>query len=88
MYEIRFKTIVNEDRTIRIPEHVSIKPGSFEVVIMPAMTDEERKAGNKALITRLIEAGRELNSDAGLPSDFAENHDHYIHGLPKGIDKQ
>jgi hypothetical protein len=24
----------------------------------------------------------------GLPSDFAENHDHYIHGTPKGIDRK
>lgn len=24
----------------------------------------------------------------GLPSDLAENHDHYIHGTPKGIDNR
>ena len=24
----------------------------------------------------------------GLPSDLAENHDHYIHGAPKGIDRK
>lgn len=23
-----------------------------------------------------------------LPSDIAENHDHYLHGAPKGIDTQ
>jgi hypothetical protein len=27
-------------------------------------------------------------SAQGLPSDMAENHDHYIHGTPKGIDKR
>jgi hypothetical protein len=35
------------------------------------------------------EALRELDGKAtGLPPDFAENHDHYIHGAPKGIDKK
>jgi hypothetical protein len=24
----------------------------------------------------------------GLPSDLAVNHDHYIHGAPKGIDQE
>lgn len=24
----------------------------------------------------------------GLPADMAENHDHYIHGTPKGIDRR
>jgi hypothetical protein len=24
----------------------------------------------------------------GLPADLAENHDHYAHGAPKGIDKR
>jgi hypothetical protein len=34
------------------------------------------------------EALRDLDGKAvGLPSDMAENHDHYIHGAPKGIDK-
>lgn len=27
-------------------------------------------------------------SAQGLPADMAENHDHYIHGTPKGIDKR
>lgn len=24
----------------------------------------------------------------GLPQDMAENHDHYIHGTPNGIDRR
>ena len=24
----------------------------------------------------------------GLPADMAENHDHYVHGTPKGIDRR
>lgn len=88
MNEIRFTAVINEDRTIRIPEHLPFKPGAVEVVVTPELTEEELEAANKAFIARLVHAGRELNSGAGLPSDFAENHDHYIHGLPKGIDKQ
>ena len=31
--------------------------------------------------------GRELNTDADLPTDLAENHDFYAHGAPKGLDR-
>jgi hypothetical protein len=86
MSEIRFTTVVNEDRTIRIPDHVPIQPGSVEVVITPELTEEEMEAANKAFIARLANAAKELNI-SGLPADLAENHDHYIHGLPKGIDR-
>ena len=82
MYEIRFTAVVNEDRTIRIPEHVTIKPGAVEVTITPELTEEELEAANKAFITRLANAAKELNI-SGLPSDLAENHDHYIHGTKK-----
>ena len=87
MYEIRFTAVVNEHRTIRIPDHLQVKPGSVEVVITPELTDEEMEAANKAFIARLANAAKELNI-SGLPSDLAENHDHYIHGLPKAIDRQ
>lgn len=29
-----------------------------------------------------------IGSVEGLPSDMAENHDHYIHGTPKGVDQR
>ena len=29
-----------------------------------------------------------IGTAEGLPPDFAENHDHYIHGTAKGIDKK
>jgi len=87
MREFRFTAVVNEDRTIRIPDHVQVKPGSVEVVITPELTEEEMEAANKAFIARLANAAKELKI-SGLPPDLAENHDHYIHGLPKGIDSQ
>ena len=87
MHQIRFTAMVNEDRTIRIPDDVQLQPGSVEVVITPELTEEEMEAANRAFITRLANAAKELNI-SGLPSDLAENHDHYVHGLPKGIDRQ
>lgn len=87
MNEIRFTAVINEDRTIRIPEHLPFKPGAVEVVVMPELTEEQLEAANRAFIDRLANAAKELNI-SGLPSDLAENHDHYVHGLPKGIDRQ
>jgi hypothetical protein len=29
-----------------------------------------------------------IGTAQGLPEDMAENHDHYIHGAPKGIDQR
>jgi hypothetical protein len=29
-----------------------------------------------------------IGSGTELPADIAENHDHYIHGAPKGIDSK
>ena len=87
MHQIRFTAMVNEDRTISIPDDVQLQPGSVEVVITPELTEEEMEAANRAFITRLANAAKELNI-SGLPSDLAENHDHYVHGLPKGIDRQ
>ncbi|HTK76460.1 MAG TPA: hypothetical protein VL371_14440 [Gemmataceae bacterium] len=87
MNEIRFTAVINEDRTIRIPEHLPFKPGAVEVVVRPELTEEQLEAANRAFIDRLANAAKELNI-SGLPSDLAENHDHYVHGLPKGIDRQ
>jgi len=38
---------------------------------------DDIRAMNEALLALAGSAG------PGLPEDFAENHDHYIHGLPK-----
>ena len=29
-----------------------------------------------------------IGSASELPADIAENHDHYVHGAPKGIDNE
>lgn len=32
--------------------------------------------------------GNLIGAAEGLPEDMAQNHDHYIHGAPKGIDQK
>jgi hypothetical protein len=83
MYETRFTAVLGPDRTIHVPDGVKVEPGPVEVTIVPQPPAD----GANALRDRMAQAGRELNTGAGLPSDFAENHDHYIHGLPKRTDR-
>jgi len=40
----------------------------------------ERLPDKRPLVEKLLEVA---GSAGNLPPDFAQNHDHYIHGLPK-----
>jgi hypothetical protein len=57
------------------------------IVLQPAMptAGPEAVAPQGSVSQRLARIAKELDLH-GLPTDFAENHDYYIHGLPKGID--
>ena len=83
MYEKRFTAVVGPDRTIRLPEGVNIEPGPVVITVWPQPTP----GGANALRDRMVQAAREHYVPGSLPSDLAENHDHYLHGLPKGIDR-
>jgi len=83
MYEIRFKAVIGPDRTFRLPDNVKVEPGSFDVILMPQVSE----ADVRAFIDRMAQTARELNIGDDLPADFAENHDHYIHGAPKRVDR-
>jgi hypothetical protein len=83
MQPIRFTAVVGPDRTIRVPEGVAIEPGQVMVTLTPEPADPKPEN----IAQRLARAARELGV-TDLPPDFAENHDHYIHGLPKGIDRR
>jgi len=51
-------------------------PEGCEVIVEPVGTSAE----GGSLLDHL---GDLVGSIEGLPEDFAENHDHYIHGVPK-----
>jgi hypothetical protein len=84
MKAIRFKAVIGSDKTIRVPADVPLKPGEAEVLVFQKQAPETEIPG-QSLQERLSRAAVELGID-DLPSDLAENHDHYAHGAPKGVD--
>lgn len=89
MNAVRFHVVVGEDRVLALPEGVRLRPGPAEVIVLqpsesPSQTND---LASETLSQRLARKARELNLH-GLPADLAQNHDHYLHGLPKGIDEQ
>jgi hypothetical protein len=88
MDAIQFQTTIGDDGVIRLPSGVSVPPGEAEVTIVPKSPQEPSENPRlRALIDRLAAAGADLNIPADdLPSDLARHHDHYLHGLPKGVD--
>jgi hypothetical protein len=67
--EVRNGMVVFDEGTPPLPEgmKVRVEPADMEV----AVQDLSRRLLSIAGIAK------------GLPSDFAEQHDHYIHGTPK-----
>lgn len=70
-------TAIVENDTIKLPVHVPdgtrveiVLPGENATATSPRKTFAERYAKYEGIAD-------------GLPADFAENHDHYLHGAPK-----
>ena len=79
---VHFRTVFSEDRIIRLPADIAIPAGEVEVAVTPSQTAENPRL--RALVERLANAAAELGIDTtGLPENLAENHDHFLHGLPK-----
>ena len=54
----------------------------------PSAGDAEAAAAVATTLPTLYDRLKDVIGKAeGLPSDMAENHDHYIHGAPKGVDR-
>jgi hypothetical protein len=83
MDPVRFTAVLGPDRTIRLPEGVVVEPGPIEVTLKTPAAENGR---TENIAQRLANAARELGI-TDLPADLAENHDHYAHGAPKGIDR-
>jgi hypothetical protein len=66
--------------TIILDEDVSLPDGT-PVTIQPVeLTDVARQSEVPTLYERFQNV---IGKAAGLPADFASQHDHYIHGTPK-----
>ena len=94
MTTIRFTADIREDQTIHPPAGVRLTPGKAEVVVFqPSDAAKEPTPQDDALGPSIPDIAKDLAQFAsqhdaqGLPHDLAMNHDHYLHGAPKGIDQ-
>jgi len=56
------------DEAVALPEGAEVRVELVEPTLRPTLAERFRDVIGKA---------------QGLPSDMAENHDHYLHGAPK-----
>lgn len=64
------------DEPLSIPEGTQVRVSVVEPSSPPPPVGPRRQTLQERL---LVHAG----TVPGLPEDFAENHDHYVHGTPK-----
>ena len=62
-----------------LPEEVKLDEGT-RVRVEPLAAKRRKPRAASALGAALMELAGKAK---GLPSDFARNHDHYLHGAPK-----
>jgi hypothetical protein len=93
MSTIRFTTDIGPDLVIRPPVEAHLTPGLAEVIVVQPQNATEGVEDLDLYPEGVPEIVRELvrfasrQTIATLPPDFAINHDHYLHGSPKGIDQ-
>jgi hypothetical protein len=81
---VYFTSEVGDDQIIRPPAGISLPKGQVEVKVMENGTSpvaEKKGASFYTYLQRIIDETAKMEID--LPSDMAENHDHYAHGAPK-----
>ena len=85
----QFRATVGEDQVIRLPDGVTIPPGDYAIIVSTPIqlperdpSDPDPMAGTRNLLLEIAAEAEALGLD-DLPSDMAENHDHYAHGAPK-----
>ena len=68
--QVRDGVIVLDDGMPSLPDgaRVQVRPEPQSISELPSLADRMRSMIGRA---------------KGLPPDLAENHDHYLHGLPK-----
>jgi hypothetical protein len=92
MSTIRFTAEIGQDQTIHLPAGVQLTVGKAEVIVvqpgesLDRSQDDVFPPGVPEIAKNLARFARAQTSQP-LPPDFALNHDHYLHGAPKGIDQ-
>jgi hypothetical protein len=79
---IQFTTVIGPDGLIHPPDGVELPAGSVKVVVRPEQASDAQTA--ELTFGWLVDLAREVEAlNPNLPSDLAEQHDHYAHGKPK-----
>ena len=93
MSTIRFTTEIGHDHVIYPPAGAELTPGKAEVIVVQSpdvvqgsQEDDVFPSGVPEIAKELVRFAHKQNAH-GLPPDFAINHDHYLHGAPKGMDQ-
>lgn len=74
------------ERGIVVLEEGAMLPEGTELTVVPADAGvgEPARGPEVSVWTKMVELARWAESQpCDLPEDLAENHDHYLHGLPK-----
>jgi hypothetical protein len=86
MNAIQFTAVVGADGAIHPPAGVTLPAGEVKVSVQPGTGSEQATEQLPLTYAWLLELAKEAKADPALqdlPSDMAENHDHYAHGAPK-----
>jgi hypothetical protein len=85
MAEIRFRVTIGGDQVIRPPAGIALPEGEVEVTVRSATERSSiRTDAFEATRAWLLAMAEEVEASApDLPSDLAEQHDHYAHGKPR-----
>lgn len=86
MERIQFNAVVDQDQVIRPPKGIVLPQGEIEVEVRPRSSTPPLVPEDVLAATRgwlLTFAADAEKANPSLPSDLAENHDHYAHGKPR-----
>lgn len=91
MNAIRFHTMVEKDGLIHVPPGLNLECGQVEVIVLYSehripLEAQPEGTPKMHLFDRLAQIAQEF-APKDMPADLAENHDHYAHGAPKGLDR-
>jgi hypothetical protein len=93
MTSIHFKTQIGQSKVIPLPEGITIPLGPAEVIVISQASTTSELTGEDVprvpqIALDLARFAEQYKDQISLPSDYAINHDHYLHGAPKWIDSK
>ncbi len=84
MTTIQFNAVVDQEQIIRPPGGITLPCGEIEVTVrarQPEVAAADPLGSTRAWLLALAAEAEQAHPD--LPTDLAENHDHYAHGKPR-----